>query len=55
MVAMATRTTHFCFIRSKTMANFRKGTLKLRENIRCVGVGEVLDIKALINSTAKQV
>ncbi len=32
----------FCFIRVKTMANFRKGTWKLRENIRCVVVGEMI-------------
>ncbi len=35
----------FC-VRIKTMANFRKGTWKLRENIRCVGGGEIItDIK----------
>ncbi len=26
----------------KTMANFRKGTAKLRENIRCFGGGEII-------------
>ncbi len=45
MVTKATRITIFGFIRSKTTAHFRKGTWKLRENIRCVGGGEVLDIK----------
>ncbi len=36
----------FCFIRVKTMANFRKGTWKLGENISCVGGGEIIiDIK----------
>ncbi len=51
---MATRTRIFGFIRSKTMAYFRRGTWKLRENIRCVVGGEVLDIKTL-KSTAKEV
>ncbi len=37
----------FLFIISvKTMANFPEGTWKLRENIRCVGGGEIItDIK----------
>ncbi len=52
---MATRTMIFGFIRSKTMANFRKGTWKLRENIRYVGGGEVSYIKTLLKSTAKKV
>ncbi len=34
---MATRTMIFGFIRVKTMANFRKGTWKLR----CFGGGEI--------------
>ncbi len=38
---MATRTMIFGFIRVKTMADFRKGTWKLRENIRCVGGVEI--------------
>ncbi len=34
------------FIRVKTMANFRKWTWKLGENIRCFGGGEnITDIK----------
>ncbi len=45
---MATITMIFGFIPVKTMANFRKGTYKLRENIRCVGDGEIItDIKTL--------
>ncbi len=48
---MATRTIifylFFGFISVKTMANFRKWTWKLGENIRCVGGGEIItDIKA---------
>ncbi len=39
---MATRTVIFGFIRVKTMANFRKGTWKLRENIRCIVGGEII-------------
>ncbi len=36
----------FGFIRVKTMANFRKWTWKLGENIRCIGGGELItDIK----------
>ncbi len=36
----------FGFIRVKNMANFRKGTWKLRENFRLVGGGEIItDIK----------
>ncbi len=36
----------FFFFRVKTMTNFRKGTWKLGENIRCVGGGEIIfDIK----------
>ncbi len=36
----------FGFIYVKTMANFRKGTWKLRENIKLVGGGEIIsDIK----------
>ncbi len=36
----------FFLIRVKTMANFRKGTWKLGENIRCFGDGEIItDIK----------
>ncbi len=36
----------YFFIRVKTMANFRKGTWKLGEIIRCVGGGEIItDIK----------
>ncbi len=31
----------FGFIPVKTMADFRKGTCTLRENIRCVGGGEI--------------
>ncbi len=42
---MAARTMIFGFIRDKTMANFRKGTWKLTENIS-VGGGEMIsDIK----------
>ncbi len=40
----------------KTMANFHKWTLKLEENIRCVGGGEIItDIKTLLTSTPKKV
>ncbi len=39
---MATRTMIFGFIRVKTMANFHKGTWKLREKIRCVVGGEII-------------
>ncbi len=43
---VATRTMIFGFIYLKTMANFRKGTWKLRENIKLVGGGEIIsDIK----------
>ncbi len=46
---MAARTFFFFFfflIRVKTMANFRKWTWKLGENIRCFGDGEIItDIK----------
>ncbi len=35
--SMATRTMIFSFIRSKTMANFCKGTWKVKENISVVG------------------
>ncbi len=46
-VTMAIRTMIlFYFFRVKTMANFRKGTWKFGENIRCVGGGEIIsDIK----------
>ncbi len=40
------------------MVNFRKGTWKLGENIRCVGGGEIItDIKknTLLTSTPKKV
>ncbi len=46
---MATRPMIFCFIHVKTMANFRRGTWKLRENITLVVV------KLAIKSTAKKV
>ncbi len=47
---MAARTIFFFLllflIRVKTMANFRKWTWKLGENIRCFGDGEIItDIK----------
>ncbi len=32
------------------MANFRKGTWKLRENIRCVGGEIITDIKTHFNT-----
>ncbi len=50
---MAKRSMIFFFgIRVKTMANFRKGTWKLRETVRCVGGGEIItDIKTLLTST----
>ncbi len=47
-LTMATRTTIFGFILVKTMVNFRKGTWKLKENIRCVfGVEIITNIKTL--------
>ncbi len=49
LITMATRTMIF-FIGVKTMANFRKWTWKLGDNITCIGGGEIItDIKTGIN------
>ncbi len=46
----------FSFFCVKTMANFCTGTWKLRENMRCIGGGEVItDINTLLLTTAKKV
>ncbi len=46
---MATKPNIFGFIRSKTTANFCKGTRKLRENITCVVDGKIIHYYNVIN------